>query len=148
MLRTIDMYFSTHCGLFISHSLLESRSIQMYFCVFFALFVMAGSFDDNDFSLSGLMQEGHEVDVTVISDSEDSDDNYAGLLECAKALETGKKHVETLNSEDSMVVTKQDAEVNVAEVHAEGALLEFPSSGLNVSNSIALSVSDQGRILM
>ena len=64
----------------------------MYFCVLcvIALFVMTGSFDDDDFSLSGLTQEGHEVDVTVISDSEESDDNLAGLFECVKALETGK----------------------------------------------------------
>ena len=63
-----------------------------YFCVLFALFVMmVGSFDDKDFSLSGLMQEGHEVDVAVISDSEESDDNLAGLFECAKVLETGVK---------------------------------------------------------
>ena len=45
---------------------------------------MAGfGFDDNDFSLSGLMQEGH--DVTVISSSSD-DDNYDGLLDCAQKL--------------------------------------------------------------
>ena len=43
---------------------------------------MAG-FDDNDFLLSGLMQEGHEFDVTVISSSSD-DDNYDGLLDCAR----------------------------------------------------------------
>ena len=113
----------------------------MYFCVFFALFVMAG-FDDDDYSLSGLTQEGHEVDVTVIFDSEESVDNFAGLLECAKVLETGKKCVKT---EDSMVVTKQAAEVDWAEVHAEGAVLELPSSGLNVSNSMVSSISDQGK---
>ena len=45
---------------------------------------MAG-FDDNDFSLSGLTQEGHELDVTVISSSSD-DDNYGGLLDCAQKL--------------------------------------------------------------
>ena len=42
---------------------------------------MAG-FKDNDFSLSGLMQQGHELDVTVIS-SDNNDDSYGGLLECA-----------------------------------------------------------------
>ena len=141
-LRTINMYFSTHCVLVICHSLLESHSIRMYFCVFFALFIMAGIFDDDeDFSLSGLTQEGHEVDVTVISNSEESVDNFAGLLEWAKLLETGKKRVETSKSED----VTEHAEVNVAEVRAEGALLELPSSGLNVSSSMASSVSDQGK---
>ena len=47
---------------------------------------MAGfGFDDDDFSLSGLTQEGHDFDVTVISSSSD-DDNYDGLLDCAQKL--------------------------------------------------------------
>ena len=44
---------------------------------------MAG-FDNNDFSLSGVTQQGHELNVTVISS--DEDDNYGGLLECAQKL--------------------------------------------------------------
>ena len=44
---------------------------------------MAG-FDDNNFSLSRFMQQGHKLDVTVISS--DEDDNYGGLLECARRL--------------------------------------------------------------
>ena len=60
------------------HFLVESHSDQMYiFC--FIIVIMAG-FDDDEFSLSGLMQEGHKLDVTVTSDE---DDNYGGLLECA-----------------------------------------------------------------
>ena len=42
---------------------------------------MAG-FDDNDFSLSGITQEGHDF-VTVINSSSSDDENYNGLLECA-----------------------------------------------------------------
>ena len=45
---------------------------------------MAG-FEDDDFSLSGLTQEGHELDVTVISSSSD-DENYDGLFDCARKL--------------------------------------------------------------
>ena len=37
------------------------------------------------FLFSGLTQQGHELDVTVISSSDD-DDNYGGLLECAQKL--------------------------------------------------------------
>ena len=54
---------------------------------------MAGfGFDDNDFSLSGLMQEGHDS-VTVINSSSSDDDNYDGLLDCAHQLagETSNK---------------------------------------------------------
>ena len=45
---------------------------------------MAG-FDDDDFSLSGLTQEGHDF-VTVINSSSSDDENYDGLLECARQL--------------------------------------------------------------
>ena len=45
---------------------------------------MAG-FDNDDFSLSGLMQEGHDF-VTVINSSSSDDENYDGLLECACQL--------------------------------------------------------------
>ena len=45
---------------------------------------MAG-FEDDNFSLSGLMQQGLELDVTVISSS-DEDDNYGGLFQCARKL--------------------------------------------------------------
>ena len=57
----------------------------MLFC-FTILIIMAGfGFDDDDFSLSGLMQEGHD-NVTVISSSSSDDENYDGLLECARKL--------------------------------------------------------------
>ena len=58
----------------------------MLFC-FTILIIMAGfGFDDDDFSLSGLTQEGHEFNVTVISSSSSDDENYDGLLECARKL--------------------------------------------------------------
>ena len=110
--------------------------MYIYLC---ALLIMAGYFDDNDFSLSGLTQEGHEVDVTVISDSEESDDNLAGLFECAKALETGKKSDETSKHEESILVSERSAEVNVP----EGSVQEIASSGLNFSNGMASSMAAQ-----
>ena len=58
----------------------------MLFC-FAILNLMAGfGFDDNDFSLSGLTQEGHDNVVTVINSSSSDDENYDGLLECAHKL--------------------------------------------------------------
>ena len=45
---------------------------------------MAG-FDNDDFSLSGLTQEGHDF-VMVINSSSSDDENYDGLLECARPL--------------------------------------------------------------
>ena len=48
---------------------------------------MAGfGFDDDNFSLSRLMQEGHDNVVTVINSSSSDDENYNGLLECARKL--------------------------------------------------------------
>ena len=72
-------------ALFLVHSNLESRGNQMYL-VFFVIFIMGGfGFDDDDFSLSGLTQEGQEYDVTTIISSTD-DENYDGLLDCARKL--------------------------------------------------------------
>ena len=65
------------------HSKLESRGNRMYL-IFFIIFIMAG-FDDDDFSLSGLTQEGHKFDVTTVISSSD-DENYDGLLDCARKL--------------------------------------------------------------
>ena len=50
------------------------------YLICFVIVIMAGfGFDDDDFSISGLMQEGHDFDVTVISSSSD-DDNFDGLF--------------------------------------------------------------------
>ena len=46
---------------------------------------MAG-FDNDDFSLSGLTQQGHELDVTTVISSSSDDENYDGLLDCARKL--------------------------------------------------------------
>ena len=54
------------------------------FCLVILFIIMAG-FDDDDFSLSGLTQEGHDF-VMVINSSSSDDENYDGLLECAHQL--------------------------------------------------------------
>ena len=54
------------------------------FC-FVILFIIMAGFDDNDLSLSGLMQEGHDF-VTMINSSSSDDENYDSLLECACQL--------------------------------------------------------------
>ena len=57
------------------------------YLVCFVIVIMAGfEFDDDDFSLSGLTQEAHDFNVTVISSSSSDDENYDGLLECARKL--------------------------------------------------------------
>ena len=82
---------------------------------------MAG-FEDDNFSLSGLTQQGHKLDVTVISSSSD-DDNYGGLLECAQKL-GGKLSEKTSSLEEGMQPgVEPDAEPGV-----EPNALSFPIS--------------------
>ena len=66
----------------------------MFSCFVIAFLIMAGFYDDDDFSLSGLTQEGHDF-VTVIESSSD-DENYHGLLDCARQLagESDKSSIE------------------------------------------------------
>ena len=66
----------------------------MLFCFVILIIMASFGFDDHDFSLSGLTQEGHDF-VTVINSSSD-DENYDGLLECARKLaeETDKSSME------------------------------------------------------
>ena len=46
--------------------------------LFIILIIIMAGFDDDDFSLSGLTQEGHNF-VTVINSSSSDDENYDGL---------------------------------------------------------------------
>ena len=93
---------------------------------------MAGfGFDNNNFSLSGLTQEGHDS-VTVINSSSSDDDNYDGLLDCAHQLAG-----ETSN--------KSSMEGGV-QPGVEPGVLNFPiskmsDSGLFLSNDMASSLS-------
>ena len=66
----------------------------MFSCFVILILIMAGFYDDDDFSLSGLTQEGHDF-VTVIESSSD-DENYHGLLDCARQLagESDKSFIE------------------------------------------------------
>ena len=98
---------------------------------------MAG-FEDNDFSLSGLTQEGHELNVTVISSSSDVD-NYDGLLDCARKL-AGEISDKTSTSLEGGV------KPGVEPGGVEPGSLNFPisktaDSGLFLSNDMVSSSS-------
>ena len=71
----------------------------MFSCFVILILIMAGFYDDDDFSLSGLMQEGHDF-VTVIESSSD-DENYHRLLDCARQLagESDKSCIEGASRE-------------------------------------------------
>ena len=91
---------------------------------------MAG-FKDDDFSLSGLTQQGHELDVTVISSS-DEDDNYGGLLECAQKL--GEISDKTSSLEGAM---QPDVKPNASSLLISKIINTVPIT----PNSMASSVS-------
>ena len=96
---------------------------------------MAGfGFDDDDFSLSGLTQEGQEYDVTTIISSTD-DENYDGLLQCARKL-AGE------NSEGGVQAGVEICvEPSVDPVPSNLPISKTADSGLFLSNGMASSLS-------
>ena len=104
------------------------------FCFVILLIIMAG-FDDDDFSLSGLMQEGHDF-VTVINSSSSDDENYNGLLECAHQL-TG----ETSNKSSMEGGIQPDVEPGVEPGVLNIQISKMSDSGLFLSNDMASSLS-------
>ena len=105
---------------------------HMLFC-FAILIIMAGfGFDDDDFSLSGLTQEGHDNIVTVINSSSSDDENYDGLLECARKLagETSDKS----SMEGGMQGCVEPGVSNMP-------IPKMSNTGLLLSNNMASSLS-------
>ena len=109
------------------------------YLVFFAIFLMVG-FDDDDFSLSGLTQEGHEFDVTTVISSDD-DDNYDGLLDCARKL-AGEISDKTSSVEGGVQAGVEPCvEPYVEPVQSNIPISKTADSGLFVSNAMASSLS-------
>ena len=97
---------------------------------------MAGfGFDDDDFCLSGLIQEGHEFDVTVISSFSD-DDNYDGLLDCARKL--AGEISDKSSPEGGM---QPDVKPGVEPVPSNFLISKTANTLLTTSNSMASSSS-------
>ena len=110
------------------------------FCFVILILIMAGFNDDNDdFSLSGLTQEGHDF-VTVIESSSSNDENYHGLLDCACQLagESDKSSVEGGVQGGVMhAVVDQD----VVEPMSNLPIPKMSDSGLFASNDMPSSSS-------
>ena len=104
------------------------------FCFVILIVIMAG-FDDDDFSLSGLTQEGHDF-VMVINSSSSDDENYDGLLECARQLagETSDKS----SMEGGM---QGGVEPGVEPGVSNMPIPKMSDSGLFPSNDMAFSLS-------
>ena len=104
---------------------------------FFAiLIIMAGFGFDDDFSLSGLMQAGHEFNVTVISSSSSDDENYDGLLECARKLAR-----ETSDKSSMEGGVQADVEPGVEPGASKILISKMADTALILSNDMASSLS-------
>ena len=104
------------------------------FC-FVILFIIMAGFDNDDFSLSGLTQEGHDF-VTVINSSSSDDENYDGLLECAHQL-AGE-----ISDKSSMKGGMQPGVEPGVEPGVSNILIsKISDSGLFLSNDMASSLS-------
>ena len=130
-------------ALFLVHSKLESHGDRMYLMCL-VIVIMAG-FEDDDFLLSGLTQEGHKFDVITVISSSSDDENYDGLLDCARKL-AGEISDKTSAVEGGM----QPGVEPCVEPCVEPGPSNFPisktaDSGLFLSNNMAsfLSHSEQ-----
>ena len=115
----------------------------MFSCFVILILIMAGFYDDDDFSLSGLMQEGHDF-VTVIESSSD-DENYHGLLDCACQLagESDKSSIEGGMQEGVVhAVVDQD----VMETVSNLLIPKMSHSGLFASNDMPSSSSHSDQL--
>ena len=123
------------------HSKLESTGDRMYFWIIFVIFIMAG-FDDDDFSLSGLTQEGHEFNVTTVISFSDDDENYDGLLDCARML-AGEISDKTTSAVEGGVQAGVEpcVELNVEPGPSNIPISKTADSGLFLSNGMASSLS-------
>ena len=96
---------------------------------------MAGfGFDNDDFSLSGLTQEGHKFDVTTVISSTD-DENYDGLLDCARKL-AGE-----ISEGGVQASVKPCVEPYVEPGPSNMPISKTADSGLFLSNGMASSLS-------
>ena len=94
---------------------------------------MAGfGFDNDDFSLSGLTQERHDNVVTVINSSSSDDENYDGLLQCARKLAG-----ETLDKSSMEGGIQGGVEPRVSNM----PIPKMSNTGLLLSNDMASSLS-------
>ena len=116
---------------------------HMFSCFVILILIMAGFYDDDDFSLSGLTQEGHDS-VTVFESSSD-DENYHGLLDCARQLagESDKSSIEwSMQGGVMHAVVDQDVVESVLNL----PIPKMSDSGLFASNHMASSSSHSDQL--
>ena len=105
---------------------------------------MAGFYDDDDFSLSGLTQEGHDF-VTVIESSSSSDENYHGLLDCTRQL-AGESDKSSIQGGMQGGVMHGVVAQDVVETASNLPISKMSDSGLFPSNDMASSSSQSDQL--
>ena len=113
------------------------------FCFVILIVIMAG-FDDDDFSLSGLMQEGHDF-VTVIESSSSDDEKYHGLLECACQL-AGESDISSVEGGMQGGVVQAVMDQDVVETVSNLPIPKMSHSGLFASNDMPSSSSQSEQL--
>ena len=113
------------------------------FCFVILIVIMAG-FDDDNFSLSGLMQEGHDF-VTVIESSSSNDENYHGLLDCARQL-AGESDKSSLEGGMQGGVMQAVMDQDVVETMSNLPIPKMSHSGLFASNDMPSSSSQSEQL--
>ena len=116
----------------------------MFSCFVIAFLIMAGFYDDDDdFSLSGLTQEGHDF-VTVIESSSD-DENYHGLLDCARQL-AGESDKSSIEGGVQGGVVHAVVDQDVVETASNLPIPKMSDSGLFPSNEMASTSSQSDQL--
>ena len=117
----------------------------MFSCFVIAILIMAGFYDDDDdFSLSGLTQEGHDF-VTVIESSSSDDENYHGLLDCARQL-AGESDKSSIEGGMQGGVVHAVVDQDVVETVSNLPIPKMSDSGLFPSNEMASSSSQSDQL--
>ena len=101
-------------------------------------------YDNDDFSLSGLTQEGHDF-VTVIESSSSDDENYHGLLDCARQL-AGESDKSSIEGGVQGGVVHAVVDQDVVETASNLQIPKMSDSGLFPSNDIASSFSHSDQL--
>ena len=117
----------------------------MFSCFVIVILIMAGFYDDDDdFSLSGLTQEGHDF-VTVIESSSSDDENYHGLLDCAHQL-AGESDKSSIEGGVQGGVVHAVVDQDVVETASNLPIPKMSDSGLFPSNDMASSSSHSDQL--
>ena len=117
----------------------------MFSCFVIVILIMAGFYDDDDdFSLSGLTQEGHDF-VTVIESSSSDDENYHGLLDCARQL-AGESDKSSIEGGVQGGVMHAVVDQDVMETASNLPIPKMSDSGLFPSNDMASSSSHSDQL--